>query len=442
MKRVLLVNPWIHDFSAYDLWLRPLGLLYVASFLERKGIPFDFLDCLDRFHPLLLRSGMVPKDRGYGTGRFYSEEIDKPAAIAGIPRRFRRFGIPYHLAERYLSSLEAVEVVLVTSSMTYWYGGVREMIDLVRAMFPDARILLGGIYATLMKAHAEAESGADEVISGFDFSPALAEFTGESRQFSMEPFFNETSPAYHVYDQLPHVALITSLGCPFRCSYCASERLAPNYFPLSHERIAGVIEQYAGYGVRDIALYDDALLYNAENHFLPLFEQVAKKQTGIRFHTPNGIHARFITREVARILRLGGFRTVRLGLESSHATFQEGTGKKVTNEEVVAAVANLKGEGFSPAEIGIYLIAGRKDETVNEVLETLSFVEELGVQAFVSEYSPVPGSEDLNREKDSIHSDPLWQNNSIAFLQYGWTRTDMQRIKDVKNRINRSIVSS
>jgi len=30
---LLLINPWIYDFAAYDYFARPLGLLYLAGVL-------------------------------------------------------------------------------------------------------------------------------------------------------------------------------------------------------------------------------------------------------------------------------------------------------------------------------------------------------------------------------------------------------------------------
>jgi len=33
-KKILLINPWVHDFAAYDFWLKPLGLLYLE---ENRG---------------------------------------------------------------------------------------------------------------------------------------------------------------------------------------------------------------------------------------------------------------------------------------------------------------------------------------------------------------------------------------------------------------------
>ena len=34
---ILLVNPWIHDFAAYDFWAKPLGLLVLAALLRQHG---------------------------------------------------------------------------------------------------------------------------------------------------------------------------------------------------------------------------------------------------------------------------------------------------------------------------------------------------------------------------------------------------------------------
>ena len=46
MKKILLVNPWIYDFSAYDFGIKPVGLLRVGEFLRRKGAKVDLVDCL------------------------------------------------------------------------------------------------------------------------------------------------------------------------------------------------------------------------------------------------------------------------------------------------------------------------------------------------------------------------------------------------------------
>ncbi len=441
MKKVLLINPWIYDFSAFDFWLKPLGLLYIASFLEKKGFDVSFLDCLDRFHPSMIKNGIEPTNRGYGTGRFYEEEIAKPEELKSIRRKYKRFGIPYSIVKRKLKEMKDIDAVVITSIMTYWYSGVFEIIKLAREELPGAKIILGGIYPTLLTEHARNKSGADAVIRGLNIHP-LADELGDSEEseFIAEEFFNTSSPAYHLYDRLPYVSMVTSLGCPFHCTYCVSNLLTPEFFPVKKEKILSEIDIYVNkLKVKDIAFYDDAMLFNAEKHFLPLFEEVFKRQYAVRFHTPNGLNARFITEEVALMLYRCNFQTIRIGFESSQREFQKQTGGKVTEGEVECAVSNLLKAGVPKKNVGIYIMAGRMDEKIDDVMKTMEFIQHLGTKVFVSEYSPVPGSADFQRFGNFEGLDALWQNNSIAFLRNGWSFGDMQRIKDMKNRINKAI---
>src|SRR5437016_7354482 len=153
---LLLVNPPVYDFTAFDFWLRPYGLLRVGGRLRAcKLTVFDHL----------VSSG---RD-AFGRGRFDRQPVVKPAALADVPRRFYRFGRPREDFRRLLSG-QRFDVVLVQTVMTYWYPGVREVIEAVRELQPHAKIVLGGVYATLCTSHA-ASLGADQVIAGLDLKP-------------------------------------------------------------------------------------------------------------------------------------------------------------------------------------------------------------------------------------------------------------------------------
>ena len=52
-KKILLINPWIYDFAAYDFWIKPLGLLYMASLFRKNGYNVHLIDCLNVYHPKL-----------------------------------------------------------------------------------------------------------------------------------------------------------------------------------------------------------------------------------------------------------------------------------------------------------------------------------------------------------------------------------------------------
>ena len=157
---ILLINPWIHDFAAYDFWAKPLGLLIIAGILKAHGIPISYIDCLNRFHPRAPQTDPLAR---YGRGPYLKTRIPKPPGLHDVPRNFCRYGIkPLWLRED-LQELPRPDLVLVTSLMTYWYPGVRETIENIRSVFPRSPIVLGGIYARLCPEHARSQSGADHL---------------------------------------------------------------------------------------------------------------------------------------------------------------------------------------------------------------------------------------------------------------------------------------
>jgi hypothetical protein len=88
-KNILLINPWIHDFAAYDFWLKPLGLLYLSGFLRQTGHQVHFIDCLDPYHQAMLARGLKQSQRhAYGRGKFLSNyEADyRKTLIAQHPK--------------------------------------------------------------------------------------------------------------------------------------------------------------------------------------------------------------------------------------------------------------------------------------------------------------------------------------------------------------------
>ena len=119
--RILLVNPPIYDFSAYDFWLKPYGVLRTAGFL-RGSADFALFDFLDRFDARV-PPGNYRSDH-WGRGEFYSEICDKPAIFAPIRRHFRRFGLPLSIFQNFLADQAPFDAALVQTGMTYWYPGV------------------------------------------------------------------------------------------------------------------------------------------------------------------------------------------------------------------------------------------------------------------------------------------------------------------------------
>ncbi|HUV13345.1 MAG TPA: cobalamin-dependent protein, partial [Acidobacteriota bacterium] len=168
MKRILLVNPPIFDFSAYDFWLKPYGVLRVGGYLRDRA-ELRLFDFLDRFHPSVSGQAGVRAD-SWGRGKFPADEVEKPSVLMETRRRFRRYGLSTEVFAEFLQSQPAFDVALIQTSMTYWYPGVSEVLDTIRRIRPTTKTVLGGVYATICPQHA-ATLGADFVVSGSELAP-------------------------------------------------------------------------------------------------------------------------------------------------------------------------------------------------------------------------------------------------------------------------------
>jgi radical SAM superfamily enzyme YgiQ (UPF0313 family) len=189
------------------------------------------------------------------------------------------------------------------------------------------------------------------------------------------------------------------------------------------------------FGVRDFAFYDDALLVNPSEHIIPFLQEVIRRGRQCNFHSPNALHAKMIDEEVADLLFRGGFKTIRLGLETSNETTQAETGGKVDNQEFRRAVRNLKRGGYAGGEIGVYLMAGLPGQRVEEVKESIAFVKESGAKPVLVEYSPIPGTpmfeQAVKMSSFDLENEPLFHNNSLFPCRWeGFTWEDFRKLKE------------
>ncbi|MCU0584048.1 MAG: B12-binding domain-containing radical SAM protein [Syntrophales bacterium] len=420
MRSFLLVNPWITDFAAYDFWVRPLGLYTLAALFRAAGHRVELIDCLEGGGGEARRP---PKRGAWGQGKFFSEEIARPHALRFIRKRYRRYGMtPARFRER-LAAGGRPDAVLVSSMMTYWYPGVVEAIREIRGAWPGVPVILGGNYATLCEGHARAFSGADRVSAGDGervLPPVLADLLGGTFDLGFDggDLDSYPYPALELAGRLDAVPVLTSRGCPCRCTYCASALLNRGFRVRNPVRVADEIEHWhRRHGVVDFAFYDDALLVDAPRRAVPMLEDILRRGLACRFHCPNGLHVREMSPRIASLLFRTGFRTIRFGFETASAARQESTGGKVTTAELRQAVAYLREAGYESRDIGVYLLCGLPGQPYREMEAGIDLVAAAGARPILAEYSPIPGTplwgEALGHARYDVAGEPLFQNNTL-----------------------------
>ncbi len=437
-KDLLLINPWIYDFTAYDFWMKPLGILYVAA-LIRRFTPHrvSFIDCLDRFHPGLAGPRAGKSD---GRGPFAKEEVPKPNVVRDVPRRFSRYGIPVALFAEELARVPRPDAVLVTSAMTYWYPGVQAAVDLVRRRFGGVPVVVGGIYATLCSGHARAESGADLVVPGpaeTGLFAALAEVLGDPAPEAADLSGPDgvPPPAFDLLRDKTWLPVLTSRGCPLRCTYCASSLLWPGFRQRpAASAVAEILDGRARFGTRHFAFYDDALLWGKKGHVWPLFEGLAAAGAGLALHSPNGLHLREIDTATARLMRAAGFASIYLSLESSDEALMRDRGPKASPADLENTLRALDAAGYGRSAVGVYLLAGLPGQSPAGVAESFRVVRGLGAAPRIAYFSPIPGTGEwaslVRSGVLSDASDPLLHNKTaFAYLKSGMPPDEIDTLK-------------
>lgn len=421
--RILLINPWIYDFAAANVWSAPLGLLRVAESLSLYDVQFACIDCMES-----LRPGQ------YGKGKYRREIVERPDCLKNIPRRFGRYGISIDAFMDTLKQSAPFDLVLITSLMSWWYPGVQKAIACIREVSGNVPVILGGIYATLWHGHAVESSGADLIFRGQVGRDLV--FGIETFGFRLKRVRDDEVPYYRLTDAGNHAfaPLLTGRGCPFACDYCGSGLLQKGFSRRTPEGVLDEISELYHSGVRDFAFYDDALLVDAASHIKVILREIVKRRMEIRFHCPNGLHARFIDDELALLLKEAGFMTLRLGLETVNQERQERTGGKVTSGDLGRAVGILKKYGFTKDTVGVYLMYGLPGQGFDEIREGVAFLKSLGVRICLTEFSPVPGTKcwDELVARGSIQEkiDPLLTNNSVfSFLFSGYDPDELTALK-------------
>ena len=446
MKRpnIMLVNPWVHDFAAYDLWAKPLGLLVLASMLRQQGWNPALLDCMDPDHPSLDTFG----HNDSGRGKFHKTILEKPAALQSIPRTFSRYGIAVEEIRKDLETISRPEAILVTSLMTYWYTGVSETVDLMRETFPGVPIILGGIYASLMPNHARKTVDADALMEGPGESGLIEMLLTKTKVHPVHPVLNpvvQFTPDLKLLRRVRFLPVLTSRGCPYQCVYCGSRILQPHY---RRRRPADVIREIESavveYDVHDIVLYDDAFLCDSNRYAIPILEAFESFRPNLRWHSPNGLHVSEITPRVALTMKKAGFSTIRLGLESSSDNFHSSSGGKTSWASFASAVEYLKDAGFKSSDIGVYLLVGLPGQSPSQIEHDVEMALNVGTYPRLAEYSPIPGSalwaESVQKSHYPIDSEPLYHNCSL--LPVAGPGVNWQFLSKTRKTIRKIVESS
>lgn len=388
-KSAILINPPIYDTQYWAYWSQPHGLLKVASWLRKNGYQnLRLIDCLATNNKRRVRQRR----------RDVIERGD-------ITKQLWQFGMSLDELEIQLKATKFVaDEIWITSIMTYWWESTRDVINLIKKVYPQntPRVLVGGIYPTLYPEHANENLGRQAEIE-------VAVIDGEICDDAANSWTDLSLYNEDLYETKPRYALITgSRGCPFDCAYCAQlqlnhgNRRVKNRTP---EDIGAEIEEkYKKYGVREIAFYEDNLLFNRDD-FLARLAEIQKRGLKITIYAPEGIEPRLVEPELLREMRAAGFRKLHLALESiDNDVARSWNRKQATIEKFERAVDVAKQAGWTVGsqDLNAFVIFGIPDEDLQAVVNTALYASQKIGSVIPMLFTPVPNSILFRQHKDYL----------------------------------------
>ena len=418
--KIILIQPPISGSpeALSESLVEPLGLAYIAGFLEEKGYFVRILDC--------------PAEGIEGEGiREYLRKIEPD--IVGISCMFSAY---------YQDSLYVAEIV--------------------KKEFPKTLVVLGGVHATVFPESllrntcvdivvmGEGEGTFLEIVKKVETGSSLKEIPGTAIRIDGKIIKNPSSPLIEDLDTLPFPArhllpikkyfsfqkkgvgtykyylrnplspLITSRGCPFNCSFCA----VPNFWKRIYrthtpERVISEIEALLrDYKIREIAFWDDNISLDRER-FIKLCTLIKERKFNLSWQTPNGISTLNLDYSLLNLMKESGYYRATFAIESgSVQTLKKYVDKPIDFKKVKELIKICHYLGIWT--YGIFII-GFPDEKLNQIEETKRMVKSLGfdfVAIFIAQ--PYPGTRlfEIFKEKGLIPGNDYPQGSSMVFSKF------------------------
>lgn len=217
--------------------------------------------------------------------------------------------------------------------------------------------------------------------------------------------------AFGMPSRSPYASLYTSLGCPFKCSFCCINSVfgKPTYRLWNPDVIIKQIEELINvYGVRNIKFVDEMFVLD-EEHVLGICDRIIERKLDLNiwaYARVDTVKEHFMER-----LRKAGFRWLALGIESSSKHVRDGANKRYTNDNIKEVVKKIKSSGIYV--IGNYIF-GLPDDTNETMQQTFDLAVDLNCE-FANFYcaQAYPGSKLYGEAiKNGYVLPPTWSGYS------------------------------
>lgn len=200
---------------------------------------------------------------------------------------------------------------------------------------------------------------------------------------------------WHCFEDIdarqPYASIYTSLGCPFKCSFCCINAPfgKPGYRTWSADTIGKQIDELVNrYQIRNIKIADEMFVLKGK-HVNDICDQLIRRNYNLNIWAYARIDT--VKEEYLEKLARAGFRWLALGIESGNSVVRTNVDKgKFSTGDIIGTIRSIQSAGINV--IGNYIF-GLPEDTLETMQQTLDLALEANCE-FANFYCAMayPGS--------------------------------------------------
>jgi len=398
MKILLIDPPFYRILGFYNRYF-PVGIVTIGTFLNKAGYEVVVYDADYNENPQHMDYALLPQ--------FYPEYLTS----------FQNQSHPVWVEVKDTIASVCPDIVGISIWTTY-AASAFHVAKLCKEVAPNCVVVMGGPHATVKADEIlKISSKVDYVVRG-DGEIAMLEIakqvsSGRNSILAIPglSFRNKNivvhNPSQQVINDLelfpfPDRSLLmnenrytsedmglimSSRGCPYACSYCATHTRRVSYRPIDHvvDEIKLVKEKY---GTILFSFKDDSFTVNKKRVEQFCDKLIAEK---LKINWECNTRVDLIGEDILRKMKKAGCNSIKVGIESGSERILKKMNKRITLDQIKNAAKLLTKSGIFWTG---YFMMGTPGETVDEIYQTLDIMHEIEPDfASISVYAPFPGTQ-------------------------------------------------
>lgn len=297
-----------------------------------------------------------------------------PVGLLKLGAYYKSIGANVKLIRGYQPALYFLNfqptLVLVTSIFTYWSEYFWDAVRYYRRLFPQATILVGGVYVAL---HHEKEY-FQKLIRHYRVKYCPGLHHGAERHY----------PDYSLLTgKVDHHVTHAMRGCIRRCNFCGVWKIEPERYDKTPKAL---IKEIRAVGKNKVIFFDNNFLANS--HVKSILSQLATLKVNNRAvfcESQSGFDGRLLEKNpvLGRLLKQARFQNVKIAWDNS---LEDAPSIKKQIDILVSA-------GYIAKDISVFMIYNF-DATYETMLKKLKYCRQWGVQIADCRYRPLDSTAD------------------------------------------------